>query len=43
MAFLHAKLRPGTQIIFEAVALEERIRKVDLVITAEGQIDAQTA
>ena len=43
MAFLHAKLRPGAQIVFEAVALEERIRKADLVITAEGQIDAQTA
>jgi glycerate 2-kinase len=43
MAFLHAKLRPGAQIVFEAVNLEERIRKADLVITAEGQIDAQTA
>jgi len=43
MAFLHAKLRPGAQIVFEAVELEERIRKADLVITAEGQIDAQTA
>jgi glycerate kinase len=43
MAFLHAKLRPGAQIVFEAVDLEERIRKADLVITAEGQIDAQTA
>jgi len=43
MAFLHAKLRPGAQIVFAAVGLEERIRKADLVITAEGQIDAQTA
>ncbi len=43
MAFLHAKLRPGAQIVFEAVDLEERIRTADLVITAEGQIDAQTA
>jgi glycerate 2-kinase len=43
MAFLHAKLRPGAQIVFEAVGLEERIRNADLVITAEGQIDAQTA
>lgn len=43
MAFLHAKLRPGAQIVFEAVSLEERIRNADLVITAEGQIDAQTA
>jgi glycerate 2-kinase len=43
MAFLHAKLRPGAQIVFEAVGLEERIRKANLVISAEGQIDAQTA
>jgi glycerate 2-kinase len=43
IAFLHAKSLPGAQIVFEAVSLEERIRKADLVITAEGQIDAQTA
>ncbi len=43
MAFLHTKVRPGAQIVFEAVDLEERIRQADLVITAEGQIDAQTA
>ncbi len=43
MAFLHATLRPGAQIVLEAVHLEERIRTADLVITAEGQIDSQTA
>ncbi|HXZ05712.1 MAG TPA: glycerate kinase [Ktedonobacteraceae bacterium] len=43
MAFLHAKLRPGAQIIFEALSLEKHIQQADLVITAEGQIDAQTA
>ncbi len=43
MAFLNAKLRPGAQIVFEALGLEERIKQADLVITAEGQIDAQTA
>lgn len=43
MAFLHATLRPGAQIVFEAVHLEERVRTADLVITAEGQIDVQTA
>ena len=31
------------RIVFEALHLEERIRKADLVITAEGQIDEQTA
>ena len=29
--------------MLEAVRLEERLRTADLVITAEGQIDAQTA
>jgi len=43
IAFLHATLRPGAQILFEAIHLEERIRTANLVITAEGQIDAQTA
>jgi glycerate kinase len=43
MAFLHATLRPGAQIILEAVHLEESMRKADLVITAEGQLDSQTA
>jgi len=43
MAFLHARLRPGAQIIFEALSLEKHIQQADLVITAEGQIDAQTA
>jgi glycerate kinase len=43
MAFLHATLRPGAQIVLEAAQLEERMRMADLVITAEGQIDAQTA
>src|SRR5579885_2096442 len=43
MAFLHATLRPGAQIVLEAVHLEEQIRTAHLVITAEGQIDEQTA
>ncbi|HEX6482554.1 MAG TPA: glycerate kinase [Ktedonobacteraceae bacterium] len=43
LAFLHATLRPGAQIVMEAVQLEERVRMADLVITAEGQLDSQTA
>src|SRR6266516_6341990 len=43
IAFLHATLRPGAQIVLEAVHLEERMRTADLVITAEGQLDSQTA
>ena len=43
IAFLHATLRPGAQIVSEAVRLEERVRIASLVITAEGQLDGQTA
>ncbi len=43
ITFLHATLRPGAQIVLEAVHLEEQLAGADLVITAEGQLDAQTA
>ena len=43
LTFLHATLRPGAQIVLEAVQLEEQMRTADLVITAEGQLDSQTA
>ena len=43
IAFLHASLRPGAQIVLEAVQLEEHVRTADMVITAEGQLDSQTA
>jgi glycerate kinase len=43
LAFLSARLRPGAQIVLEAVGLEQRLRGADLLITAEGQIDEQTA
>ncbi len=43
LAFLHTMLRPGAQIVLEAVKLEEHLKQADLVITAEGQLDSQTA
>lgn len=43
LAFLHATLRPGAQIVLEAVHLEEQMRGADLVISAEGRLDSQTA
>ncbi len=43
LAFVHATLRPGAHIVLEAVNLEEQLRGADLLITAEGQIDSQTA
>lgn len=42
LAFLGAKLRPGIEIVMEAVGLEEAVRDADLVITGEGRIDSQT-
>ena len=43
IAFLRATLRPGAQLVLEAVNLEHYVQSADLVITAEGQIDEQTA
>ena len=42
VAFLGAALRPGVEVVMEAVALEERIRGADLVITGEGSFDQQS-
>ena len=39
---LHAELRPGVEIVMEAVGLEDCLRDADLVITGEGRIDSQT-
>jgi glycerate kinase len=43
LAFVNASLRPGAQIVLETVHLAEHLRTADLLITAEGQIDQQTA
>jgi glycerate 2-kinase len=43
LAFLHVTLRPGAHIVLEAVHLEEQVREADLVLTAEGRLDSQTA
>jgi len=42
LAFLNARLRPGIEIVSEAVGLDRIIASADLVITGEGQIDSQT-
>lgn len=43
LAFLSAQVRPGATLILEALHLEKALQQSDLVITAEGQLDAQTA
>ena len=42
MKFGNATLRPGFDIVADAVSLHERIAKADLVITGEGSLDAQS-
>ncbi len=42
IAFLGAELRPGFELVADAVRLRERIQGADLVITGEGRLDGQT-
>ena len=42
LAFLGAKLRPGIEIVVEAVGLDAMVKDADLVITGEGRIDNQS-
>ncbi len=41
--FLNARLRSGAQTVMEAVRLSEKMSGSDLVITAEGRADGQSA
>ncbi|WP_069805084.1 glycerate kinase [Thermogemmatispora onikobensis] len=43
LAFLQATLRPGADLVLEAVGLAKRLQGASLLVTAEGQIDRQTA
>jgi glycerate kinase len=43
VAFLGARLRPGAEMVMEALHLDERLTGAQLVITGEGRIDSQTA
>ena len=42
MALLDGTLRPGVDVVLEAVNLREKVRGCDLVITGEGRLDGQT-
>jgi glycerate kinase len=42
-AFLGAELRRGVDLVLDLVGLDAKLEGADLVITAEGQIDFQTA
>ncbi len=43
LAFLRAELKPGIDIVMEAVDLASHMPGADVVITGEGRIDSQTA
>jgi glycerate kinase len=42
MSFCGAKIRPGFDVVAEAVGLEAKIEDADIVITGEGSLDRQT-
>jgi glycerate kinase len=42
MSFCGAKIRPGFDVVAEAVGLESKIKDADVVITGEGSLDRQT-
>jgi glycerate kinase len=42
MSFCAAKIRPGFEVVAEAVELESKIKDADVVITGEGSLDRQT-
>lgn len=42
-AFLHATLKPGIDMVLDAIGFDRIIQGADLVITGEGKVDFQTA
>lgn len=42
VAFLGAQLKPGIQLVLDAIDFDKRIAGADLLITGEGRMDTQT-
>jgi len=42
MAFCGAHLRPGVDVVMDAVRLRERVERADYVVTGEGKFDRQS-
>jgi glycerate kinase len=42
MAFLGARVRPGVEVVSDALGLSRRMESAELVITGEGKLDAQS-
>jgi glycerate 2-kinase len=43
VAVLNARMRPGVDVVTQAIGLEAKLAGCDLVITGEGRLDGQTA
>lgn len=43
IALFGAKIKKGVEYILDAIAIEDKIIKADIVITGEGRMDSQTA
>lgn len=41
-AFIGAELRPGADVVFEALCMRDRLRAADVVLTGEGRLDGQS-
>ena len=42
-AFLNAELKPGIEMVLQAIGFEKHLQNADFVITGEGKLDKQTA
>jgi len=42
LPFFNASLRPGIDIVLDAIGIEEHLSNADLVITGEGRLDSQS-
>jgi len=42
MSFCDAKIQPGFEVVAEAVGLEPKIKRANVIITGEGKLDNQT-
>ena len=42
VAFLGARIRPGVEVVMEAVRFGERLASADVVLTGEGRLDASS-
>ena len=42
MGLVNAQLRPGSDLVFDLLKVQKKVKRADYVITGEGQIDFQT-